>query len=48
MPAKTKKQRAAAGAELGRREKGKRGGKGKPFGTAPTKTVKKFARKSKR
>ena len=43
----TKKQRKAAGAELGRREKGQRGGKSKPFGTAKTKDVKDFARKPK-
>lgn len=47
MPAKTKRQRAAAGAELGRRKKGERGGKDKPFGTASTETVKKYARKKK-
>ena len=41
----TKKQRKAAGAELGRRKKGRRGGKGKPFGTATTKQVRDFARK---
>ncbi len=48
MPAKTPKQRRAAGAELGRRRKGQRGGKKRPFGTASTATVKKFARKPKR
>lgn len=45
MPAKSKKQQRAAGAELGRRKKGKKGGKSKPFGLASTETVKKYTRR---
>ena len=45
MPAKTAKQRRAAGAELGRRRKGTSGGKKRAFGTATTKQVRDFAKK---
>ena len=45
MPAKTEKQRKAAGAELGRRRKGAKPSKKRPFGTAKTKDLKDFARK---
>ena len=47
MPAKSSKQRRAAGAELGRRKKGaKRQKKAtRPFGSASTAVVKKYARK---
>ena len=44
MPAKSSKQRRAACAEMGRRDKGQKGGKGKPFGTASTSSVKKFCK----
>ena len=47
MPGKTAKQRRAAGAELGRRRRGVKGGKKRAFGTATTRQVRDFARKRK-
>lgn len=50
MPAKTEKQRKAAGAELGRRKSGAKpqSKATRPFGSATTKQVKDYARKGKR
>ena len=48
MPAETEKQRRAAGAELGRRRRGVKGGKKRAFGTASTKQVRDFAKKRKK
>jgi len=45
MPAKSEKQRKAAGAELGRRRSGAKKSKKRPFGTAKTKDLRDFARK---
>jgi hypothetical protein len=47
MPAKTSRQRKAAGAELGRRRRGvKRQKKAtRPFGSASTKTLRDMAKK---
>lgn len=46
MPAKSERQRKAACAEYGRRKSGKKGGKGRAFGTAKTKDVRDFCKKS--
>lgn len=48
MPAKSERQRKAACAEMGRRSKGKKGGKARAFGTAKTKAVKDFCKSKKR
>tara|TARA_R100001530_G_scaffold95923_1_gene66729 strand:- start:2082 stop:2243 length:162 start_codon:yes stop_codon:yes gene_type:complete len=45
MPAKSPAQRKAAGAELGRRRRGLKKSKGRSFGTASIKELRKFARK---
>ena len=45
MPAKTPRQRRAAGAELGRRRAGAGKSKTRPFGTAKTEDLRDFARK---
>lgn len=49
MPAKSEKQRKAAGAELGRRRAGtkKSSTSKRPFAAAKTATVRKFAKKAK-
>lgn len=47
MPAKTEAQRRAACAEMGRRKKGQKGGKKKPFGEAKTKDVRDYCKMAK-
>jgi len=48
MPAVSEKQRRAAFAELGRRRKGKAGGKRRPFGTAKTSDIEDFTHTAKK
>ena len=45
MPAKSEKQRRAAGAELARRRKGAKKSKGRAFGTASTAELRRMASK---
>ena len=45
MPAKSEKQRRAAGAELARRRRGVKSGEKRPFGTISTSDLRHFAKK---
>lgn len=48
MPAKTPRQRKAAGAELGRRRSGKASPRAAPFASAKTSDIRHFAKKPNR